>query len=395
MKSKNIILTLLLFIATSAFAQQNLFISQDIKSAEVNSDNSVTFRMIAPNAKKVQIAGDFAEKADQTISGLVGTGLMDMQKVTDSLWTYTTKPLPSELYSYIFMVDGVSTIDPNNPYVIRDFATLSNIFLVGNGQADLYAVKEVAHGTLSHRWYHSNALNLTRRINVYTPAGYESSNKKYPVLYLLHGMGGDEDEWVNFGRATQILDNLIAQGKAVPMLVVMPNGHAMMEAAPGESSLGYYKPYHFQKGTMDGIFEQDFPEIIKFIESNYRVVADKQHRAIAGLSMGGFHAMNISRYYENTFDYVGLFSAALLKMNDATGKVYSNIDETLLKQKQNGVKLYWTGIGSEDFLYKANQEFRAKLDKIGMKYTYVETGGGHIWKNWRIYLSQFAPQLFK
>lgn len=173
MKSKNIILTLLLFIATSAFAQQNLFISQDIKSAEVNSDNSVTFRMIAPNAKKVQIAGDFAEKADQTISGLVGTGLMDMQKVTDSLWTYTTKPLSSELYSYVFMVDGVSTIDPNNPYVIRDFATLSNIFLVGNGQADLYAVKEVAHGTLSHRWYHSDALNLTRRINVYTPAGYE------------------------------------------------------------------------------------------------------------------------------------------------------------------------------------------------------------------------------
>lgn len=153
---------------------------------------------------------------------------------------------------------------------------------------------------------------MDRRINIYTPAGYEQSgDRKYPVLYLLHGMGGDEDEWTTFGRAAQILDNLIAQGKAEPMIVVMPNGHAAMEAAPGESSLGYYKPYHMKNGTMDGAFEAYFPEIITFVESNYRVQADKAHRAIAGLSMGGFHSANISLNYPDMFDYVGLFSAAL------------------------------------------------------------------------------------
>ena len=133
------------------------------------------------------------------------------------------------------------TIDPNNVYVYRDFATTSNVFIVGNGKADLYKVNKVPHGTLAHRWYHSDGMKMDRRINIYTPAGYEQSgDRKYPVLYLLHGMGGDEDEWTTFGRAAQILDNLIAQGKAEPMIVVMPNGHAAMEAAPGESSLGYY-----------------------------------------------------------------------------------------------------------------------------------------------------------
>lgn len=277
-------------------AQQNLFVAQDLESAIVNKDNTVTFNFKAPDAQKVQIAGDFAEKAEgQHIGGMVGAGLIDMTKNSEGIWTYTTKPLDSELYSYEFMVDGVPTIDPNNVYVYRDFATTSNVFIVGNGKADLYKVNKVPHGTLAHRWYHSDGMKMDRRINIYTPAGYEQSgDRKYPVLYLLHGMGGDEDEWTTFGRAAQILDNLIAQGKAEPMIVVMPNGHAAMEAAPGESSLGYYKPYHMKNGTMDGAFEAYFPEIITFVESNYRVQADKAHRAIAGLSMGGFHSANIS-----------------------------------------------------------------------------------------------------
>lgn len=396
MKKLIIIGLFITFFTLETKAQQNLFGGQDIESAVVNADNSVTFRFMAPNAKKVEVAGDFAEKVEANpIGGMVGTGLIQMEKGEKGIWEVTTKPLKPELYSYLIVVDGVATTDPNNPYVFRDFATITNVFIVGGGQADLYKVNKVPHGSLTHRWYTSKGLNMTRRINVYTPAGYENNNDKYPVLYLLHGMGGDEDEWVTFGRTAQILDNLIALGKAKPMLVVMTNGHAAMEAAPGESSRGFYKPEHMKTGTMDGTFELNFNEIVSFVESNYRVFPDKGHRAIAGLSMGGFHTAYISGYYENTFDYIGLFSAALIKRDDVTGKIYSNFDTMLKKQKENGVKLYWMGIGKDDFLYNANKEFREKLDKLGMKYTYIETEGGHIWKNWRIYLSDFAPLLFK
>ena len=182
------ILLAALFVATCGLqvsAQQNLFVAQDLKSAIVNNDNTVTFNFKAPDARKVQIAGDFAEKAEgQHIGGMVGAGLIDMTKNTEGIWTYTTKPLDSELYSYEFMVDGVPTIDPNNVYVYRDFATVSNVFIVGNGPADLYKVNKVPHGTLSHRWYHSDGLNTDRRINIYTPAGYEQSGDK--KLSLIH-----------------------------------------------------------------------------------------------------------------------------------------------------------------------------------------------------------------
>lgn len=370
-------------------AQQNLFGGQNIESAVINADNSVTFRFIAPDAKKVEVAGDFAEKvADNPIGGVVGTGLLPMARDENGVWTLTTKPLESEFYMYLFVVDGVATTDPNNPYVYRDFATISNVFLVGNGQADLYKVNEVPHGSLTHRWYKSNSLKMNRRINIYTPPGYENSGEKYPVLYLLHGYGGDEDEWVNFGRATQILDNLISQGKAKPMIIVMPNGHTAMEAAPGESSMGFYKPGRDKdRADVQGAFVAGFKEIIDFVESNYRVIPDKAHRAIAGLSMGGGHAINISRTYENTFDYVGVFSSA--SGGDET------FDASLKKQFENGLKLYWLGIGSEDMLYNRNKQFRERLDSLGLKYTYLETGGGHVWKCWRMYLGDFAPLLFK
>jgi len=215
------------------------------------------------------------------------------------------------------------------------------------------------------------------------------------VIYLLHGMGGDEEAWIALGRTSQILDNLIAQGKAKPMIVVMTNGNVSQEAAPGESSLGFLKPTMNLPNSMDGKFEETFPDVIKFIETYYRVNATKAGRAIAGLSMGGFHSLHISRYYPNTFDYVGLFSAAIMPREKTTSKVYENFDETLKKQMDNGYKLYWIGIGKSDFLYKEGVEFRAKLDKMGMKYTYRESEGGHIWSNWRLYLSEFVPLLFK
>ena len=194
---KTTTLLMCLFIALLAIdgkAQQNLFGGQDIESAVVNADNSVTFRFIAPGAKKVEVAGDFAEKVeDNPVGGVVGTGLLPMTRDANSLWTLTTKPLESELYMYLFVVDGVATTDQTHPYVFRDLATISNIFLVGNGQADLYKVNDVPHGSLTHRWYESKSLGRDRRINIYTPPGYENSGEKYPVLYLLHGYGGDED----------------------------------------------------------------------------------------------------------------------------------------------------------------------------------------------------------
>lgn len=396
-KSTFLTCLVIVFLAIDGKAQQNLFGAQDIESAVVNPDNSVTFRFIAPDAQIVEVAGDFAEKVeDNPIGGVVGTGLLPMTKDENGVWTLTTNPLESELYMYLFVVDGVATTDPNNPFVYRDFATVTNIFIVGNGRADLYKVNDVPHGSLTHRWYDSEGLGMDRRINIYTPPGYESSNEKYPVLYLLHGYGGDEDEWVSFGRATQILDNLISQGKAKPMLVVMPNGHTAMEAAPGESSMGFYKPGREKdRADVAGAFEANFNEIIDFVESNYRVVPDKAYRAVSGLSMGGAHAINISRKYENTFDYVGVFSSAHSVMRNGAEGANADFDATLQKQIDNGLQLYWVGIGRDDFLYDANKQFRAKLDSMGMKYTYLETDGGHIWRVWRICLGEFAQLIFQ
>ncbi len=168
-----------------------------------------------------------------------------------------------------------------------------------------------------------------------------------------------------------------------------------MDAAPGEGHDGFYKPNFMVSKNMDRSYKANFMDIIKFVEGNYRVKADKANRVIAGLSMGGFHSFHISRYDENTFDYVGVFSAALMPREDAIGKVYDDMDGTLKQQMDNAYKLYWIGIGKTDFLYDANKEYRAKLNSMGMKYVYMETNGGHIWRNWRIYLSEFVPLLFK
>lgn len=379
---------LLMLGSLNSVAQQALWGAPGIVSPEVKEDKTVTFRFQATEAKVVKISGDW-----MPAQGWV-PGSEAMTKDEKGVWSYTTTVLPSDLYSYSFNVDGLKTTDPNNVYVIRDVASVFNVFLVGGGKADLYKVNPVPHGTVARRWYDSPGNKSVRRITIYTPPGYETGKDKYPVLYLLHGMGGDEEAWMALGRTSQILDNLIAQRKAKPMLVVMTNGNVAQEAAPGESSLGMYKPTFQLPNTMDGTFEGTFTDVIKFVEGNYRVKAEKSGRAIAGLSMGGFHSLHISRYYPNTFDYVGLFSAAIVPNDKVTSKVYENIDSTLKTQLKNGYKLYWIGIGKADFLYKNVTEYRAKLDGLGMKYTYRESEGGHTWTNWRTYLSEFVPLLF-
>lgn len=394
---KKAIVFLLIMTSITSFAQQALFGGQDIKSPEINPDNKVTFRYNAPGADTVRITGDFlpTEKMKTQWGTFDVPGKALLKKDEKGLWSFTSQVLPSELYGYSFIVDGITTTDPNNPFVARDVASITNIFMIGGGQADLYKVNDIPHGTVSKRWYDSPGLGMDRRITIYTPPGYETGKDKYPVLYLLHGAGGDEEAWITLGRTAQIMDNLIAQGKVKPMIVVMPNGNVIQDAAPGEGHDGMYKPQFMVPKTMDGTYEANFMDIIKFVESSYRVKADKTNRAVAGLSMGGFHSLHISRYYPNTFDYVGLFSAAILPNQNVSSPVYNDIDGTLKKQKENGIKLYWIGIGNTDFLYQGNSDFRKKLDEMGFKYTYRETEGGHIWKNWRVYLSEFAPLLFK
>ena len=364
-----------------------------IVSPQVNEDYTVTFRLKAPKAVKVEVTGDFLPR-EGTDPALVPVKA-EMTE-TDGVWEYTTAPLASEIYSYSFIVDGLKVIDPQNSYSVRNVANLSSIVIVGGGRGDLYMAADVPHGTVSKLWYESPTLKMTRRMTVYTPAGYEQNKKqKYPVLYLLHGAGGDEDAWQEIGRTVHIMDNLIAQGKIEPMIVVMPNGFAGEVAAPGESADGLKVPEFQQRGMMDGGYEMSFMDVVNHIESNYRVYKDKKHRAIAGLSMGGYHSLHISKYYPDMFDYVGLFSAAAWLRDHEGVAIYQNQKDQLIAQFSKKPALYWIAIGDDDYLYKSNVKFRETLDEIGAEYEYYESKEGHIWRNWRVYLTMFTQRLFK
>ena len=387
-------LTVALLIGVTMFAQQALWGTAPVVSPEIHDNNTVTFRFKAPKAVRVQLTGDFLPV--QKNAKFEAPGIVDLKEGQEGVWEYTTpEPLKPELYSYSFIVDGLRMNDPANVYLIRDVSTLTNVFIIGGDRADFYKVNPVPHGTVSRIWYDSPALGLERRMTVYTPVGYETSGKRYPVLYLLHGMGGDEEAWISLGRTAQILDNLIAQGKARPMIVVMPNGNASQEAAPGESSRGMVPPTMQLPKTMEGSYEQAFPEIVKFIDKNYRTIKSKSGRAIAGLSMGGFHSLHISKQYPDMFNYIGLFSAAIMPNKEVSSPVYENMEGKLKVQFDKNPALYWIAIGKTDFLYKANEEYRKLLDEKGYKYTYYESDEGHIWKNWRIYLTEFVPMLFR
>ena len=389
------ILSALLLMCAMTFAQQALWGGAPVVSPEIHDNNTVTFRLKAPKAVKVQVTGDFlpTQKIKTPFGEFGGPGVAVLKDV----WEFTApEPLKPELYSYTFLVDGLKINDPSNVYMIRDVASVTNVFIIGGDERiDLYKVNKVPHGTVSKVWYNSPTLGMDRRLTVYTPAGYETSGKRYPVFYLLHGMGGDENAWSELGRTAQILDNLIAQGKAKPMIVVMTNGNAALEAAPGESSLGFAAPNMNLPKTMEGSFETAFPDVVKFIDKTYRTQANKKGRAIAGLSMGGYHSMHISKQYPDMFDYVGLFSAAIMPNKDVKSPIYDNLEAKLKTQFAKKPALYYIAIGDKDFLFQANNEYRKMLDEKGYKYEYYETGEGHIWKNWRIYLTEFAPKIFK
>jgi enterochelin esterase family protein len=363
-----------------------------IVSPEILPDNKVTFRVYAKDATKITLTGEW-QSGPNSIETLV--------KGDTGMFMLTVGPLKPELYGYTFNVDGVSTIDPNNIQVRRDGTRYGSFFIIPGAESDLYFQKNgVPHGNVSKVWYNSPVLGMERRVYVYTPSGYEKADKKYPVFYLLHGAGGDEDAWTNMGRAAQIMDNLIAQGKAKPMIVVMTNGNANQSGAQndvtdtpvqGDAMAAYRK--------LAGKFEAHLvKDLIPFIEKNYNVLTGKDNRAIAGLSMGGMHTQTITNDNPGMFSYIGVFSMGIMnfgQQNQDPAKLDQERETKIEALKKSGYKLYWIGVGKDDFVYQSVIQLRSTLDKHNFKYVYRESTGGHTWSNWRIYLSEFAPQLFK
>lgn len=372
-------------MAMNSVAQQQLGQRARVQSPVVNADGTVTFNFYDPSAQRVSVSGDFDEIRSQRLN---------MTKQENGVWTATTKVLNPELYSYSLSVDGQRFVDPANSYVNRDISTLSNIFIVTKSNDDkghLYSVNAVPHGTLSRVWYDSPTLGQQRRMTVYLPAAYDGK-KAFPVMYLLHGHGGDETAWGDLGRASQIMDNLIAEGKCVPMIVVMPNGNPTCNAAPGWWHEGMYTPdgNAFNQRGAKASMEESFMDIVNYVDSHYKTIKKRSGRAVTGLSMGGGHTFGISRLYPETFDYYGLQSAAArVQQNDA------KFNEQMTRLFSSKPKLFWIAIGKEDFLIQQNNGLRQYLDEHKYPYEYYENDGGHIWRNWRIYLTMFAQKIFR
>jgi enterochelin esterase family protein len=361
----------------------------NIISPEVQRDNSVIFRLKVANADSVQVFGSWASQFKNTIS---------MVK-RDSVYEAKLGPLPSGMYEYEFVLNGVHMLDPGNDMVTRDGPWIMNRLMIPGQDADMFDAKDVPHGQVTALWCNSSTIGMQRRMYVYTPPGYETDKKQYPVLYLLHGAGADEEAWLSRGRANYLLDNLIAQDKATPMIIVFTNGNVTTPAASLDRSIDKEKTV--TEGVVPMIsekFEESFvKDIVPYIEKNYRVIADAGHRAIAGFSMGGYHTEMISNSNSTMFKYIGVMSMGLFSSfgNFNTGYDKDKHIAQLKALIAAKPKLYWIGIGKEDFLYGTVTKLRSLYDEVGLKYTYVESEGRHDWNSWRLYLSEFAPLLFK
>ena len=382
---KPIIVFCLLILSLCLHAQNNT----RLVSPDIQPDNSVTFRIKAPNATSVAVIGTFA------------LDFKPVSMVKNDSGIYETKigPLPSDMYEYRFILDSTLMLDPNNNSVTRDGSIVENRLLVPGKLGDLIATQNVPHGNVTAVWYPSPTLGKERRMYVYTPPGYEKGKDKYPVLYLLHGGGGDEEGWISRGRANYILDNLIASKAAVPMIVVVTNGNPDAVSAPLDRPLNTNMKDVPGIGSMaSGRFEESLvKDVVPYIEKNYRVVADAGHRALTGFSMGGYQTQNITNSNPGMFGYIGVMSMGLFS---SFGNNNTNYDKEkhvaqLKALMASKPKLYWMGIGKQDFLYGTVTKLRSLYDEIGFKYTYYENEGNHTWNVWRLYLTELAPKFFK
>jgi enterochelin esterase family protein len=388
---KSAVISLFLFAAMISIPMQAQFMARNaVVSPEVLKDQKVTFRLFAPEATKVAISGEW----------MTGFGeQLPLVKNDTGLWVLTVGPLKPEFYTYNFIVDGIRMTDPSNAQVVRDGTRYANSLIVPGEASDLYTVKDVPHGSLTKVWYNSPTLNLKRRLYVYTPAGYEGSTQKYPVLYLLHGGGGDEDAWTTLGRAVVIMDNLIAQGKARPMIVVMPNGNANQSATLGDAPDA--APAAIAPGSPSaGQFETSVvKDMIPFIEANYRAISDKNNRAVAGLSMGGGQTFNIGLKNTDTFAWIGIFSTGMF--GGVQG--YANYDPekqipgllTNAASFNNALKLFYISCGEQDPRFEYTQKAINTFKENKLNVVTAAFPGAHQWSVWRLSLADFAPRLFK
>ncbi len=347
-----------------------------IVSPEIG-EKTVTFRILEPQAKLVRLYGSWMASYDSSIN---------MLKDSADVWTVSiTRPAP-ELYTYNFIIDGLVVNDANNIFLQRDGTRYLSVLLVpGELTANYYEANQ--HGNLTKVWYDSPTIGKNRRMYVYTPYGYEKSTVSYPVLYLLHGGGGDEDAWSTMGRACQILDNLIEKKLAVPMICVMPNGNPGQEAA--KTLLLEETTYDRTDPKFTDLYVRSLvKDIIPYVEKNYKVIAKPEARAISGLSMGGGHTISATNLFPGTFSYICPLSSGIRADQTDT-------DAKLQGIKNAGYKLYWIGCGSDDFTFEGNKNLDKALTKNGMEHTFFITGGGHTWANWRVYLNTFGKLLFK
>ncbi|HNV66135.1 MAG TPA: alpha/beta hydrolase-fold protein [Bacteroidales bacterium] len=377
MKNRVLFSLVCLFIIAGIFAQEvPNFRRAPVKSPEIG-EKTITFRILAPQANLVRLYGSWMKSFDSSL---------DMEKDTAGTWILTIPMLPAELYTYNFIVDGLSVNDANNVFLQRDGTRYLSVLLVpGELSANYFEAGQ--RGNLLKVWYDSPTLGMTRRMYVYTPYGYETGTQSYPVLYLLHGGGGDEDAWVTMGRACQILDNLIEKKLALPMICVMPNGNPSQQAARTtmlpEKALDRSIP-----GFANLYINSIVKDIIPYVEKNFRVIASPDARAVSGLSMGGGHTLSVTNEYPGLFGYICPLSMGIRDTQ-------TDIDSKLQAVKNAGYKLYWVGCGTEDFVYEMAKSLDVALTRNELNHTFYVTGGGHTWSNWRIYLNTFAQLLFK
>ncbi len=336
-------------------------------SPEVHSDGRVTFRLNAPNAKRVGVKVQFVQ------------GLRLMTRSKTGVWSVTLGPAEPEIYEYNFVVDGLEIVDPANSWLKVWLRNSKNLVEITGKEPMFFQEQQVAHGTVHIHKYQSKSLGVRRGLYVYTPPGYETSeNVRYPVLYLLHGMGDTEDAWTVVGRANVIVDNLLAKDKARPLVIVMTYGHTP-SAPPDMRSIGNY-----------GAFEKDMIEdVIPFVQERYHVSSNQKDRAIVGLSMGGGQSLTIGLGNLELFGWVGAFSSAVPRNQ--------RLDDLLAKVKESNDKLnlLWIGCGRKDFLFEANQKLIERLKSDNIKHVARITDGGHEWRLWRRYLNELVPLLFR
>jgi enterochelin esterase family protein len=358
------------------------------KSVEQLPDGRVTFRICAPEAQEVRVTSNDIDEAIPMGIQPGSTRGLAMTKDATGLWSATTAvPVPADTYRFNFQVDGARVPDPQGTTFSHERVGTNSTFETTGAAGEFQTWKQgVPHGVVSKIEYWSSALGQKRVAMIYTPPGYMNGAERYPVLYLVHGAGDSYDSWTSVGHANLILDNLIAEGKARPMIVVMPFGHT--PDRPNANGGG-----NMLANTDFG--DDLIKDLIPTIDGQFRTLADQQDRAMAGLSMGGSHTLRFGLTHPEIFDHIGVFSMGLGLQGNNDVTAYETANDAALKQAAKDLDLVYYAIGTDDFLYNTSAPTRGMFDKYGITYVYNESGGGHTWINWRRYLADFAPRLFK